>query len=341
MWKHYLIGLLVSLAAVYFFFRAAPPGQMLSALGQLQLWYLIPATAIYILSYVFRAIRWHYLMLPVAPVRFRPLFAALMIGFLGNNLLPAHLGEVVRAIVLGRSEKVSKSATMATVVLERIYDGLTVLFMLLLVLMFVDLPLGKAPGSLISSGNLRYAGWLGLALFGGLLVVLQALRWQRNLAMRIISWCLRPMPERLSQRLLNACDSFADGLAVARARDLAWIGVYSLLTWGVLALWAWVLILAFGVQLGFMAGVLMEVVLALALLIPAAPAFVGTFHLAAAATLAFMGANPGVAGSYAMVLWLDHFVSTTILGMYYLWNMGLGWRALMGKNNDNNDPKNK
>lgn len=74
-----------------------------------------------------------------------------------------------------------------------------------------------------------------------------------------------------------------------------------------------------------MAGVLMEVVLALALLIPAAPAFVGTFHLAAAATLAFMGANPGVAGSYAMVIWLDHFVSTTLLGMYYLWRLGLGW----------------
>ena len=61
------------------------------------------------------------------------------------------------------------------------------------------------------------------------------------------------------------------------------------------------------------------------MLIPAAPAFVGTFHLAAAATLAFMGANPGVAGSYAMVLWLNHFVSTTLLGLYYLWRLGLGW----------------
>jgi len=331
MWKQYLVGLLVSLAAVYFFFKAAPPDQMLASMDQLNPWWLIPCTLVYIVSYCFRAIRWHFLMLPVARVGFRPLFAALMIGFLGNNILPAHLGEVVRAIVLGRTEGVSKSATMATVVLERVYDGLTVLFLLLVVLLFVDLPSGQVEGSLITTANLRSAGWLGLALFAGLLAVLQAFRWQRAASLRFMAWLLRPVPERFSVKLLEAVDSFADGLALARARDLIWIGVYSLCTWLSLALWSWLFILAFGIDLGYMAGVLMEVVLALALLIPAAPAFVGTFHLAAAATLAFMGANPGVAGSYAMVLWLNHFVSTTLIGIYYLWRTGLGWGTLTGK----------
>ena len=331
MWKQYLIGLLVSLAAVYFFFKAAPPQQMLASLGQLNPWWVIPATAVYIASYCFRAIRWHYLMLPVGRVRFRPLFAALLIGFLGNNILPAHLGEVVRAMVLGRMENLSKSATMATVVLERVYDGLTVLFMLLVVLLFVDLPSGQVEGSLITTASLRTAGWLGLALFAGLLAILQAFRWQRAASLKLLAWLMRPVPERFSHKILAATDSFADGLALARARDLIWIGVYSLCTWGALAVWSWLFILAFGIDLNIMAGVLMEVVLALALLIPAAPAFVGTFHLAAAATLAFMGANPGVAGSYAMVLWLNHFVTTTLLGIYYLWRLGLGWGTLAGK----------
>ena len=321
----------MSLAAVYLFFRAAPPGQMLASLNQLNLWWLIPATIIYVFSYCFRALRWHYLMRPIARVKFSPLFSALMIGFLGNNILPAHLGEVVRAIVLGRSQGVSKSATMATVVLERIYDGLTVLFMLLLVLLFVDLPVGQVKGSLITTESLHTAGWLGLALFAGILIALQAFRWQRAVSLRVMGWLMRPLPERFSGKILSACDSFCDGLALARARDLVWIGFYSLCTWAVLAVWSWMFILAFGIHLGIMAGVLMEVVLALALLIPAAPAFVGTFHLAAAATLAFMGANPGVAGSYAMVLWLDHFVATTLLGIYYLWRLGLGWGALTGK----------
>ena len=94
---------------------------------------------------------------------------------MGNNILPAHLGEVVRAIVLGRTEGVSKSATLATVVLERVYDGLTVLFMLLIVLLFVDLPVGQVKGSLITTENLHTAGLAGTGPVP-----------------RACSWCCRP-----------------------------------------------------------------------------------------------------------------------------------------------------
>jgi uncharacterized protein (TIRG00374 family) len=328
MWKHYLAGGLISLAAVYFFLRAVPLAEMGRALAGMKLIYLLPCLALYIVSYVFRALRWHYLMRPVARVSFKPLFAALMIGFLGNNILPAHLGEFARAFVLGRHEKVSASATFATIVLERVYDGLTVLFLLLLVLLFMDLPEGRVAGSVITLDGLRLAGWLGLLLFAGLLVLLQALRWQRQRCLRLCGYCCRPLPARWGERLVSMLDAFADGLSLARASDLCFVALYSLLTWVLLGLWAWSLFPAFGLSLGPMAGMLMEVVVALALLIPSAPAFVGTFHLAAAATLGFMGAAAGIAGSYAMALWLVHFVSTSLLGLFYLWRLGLGLSAL-------------
>lgn len=331
MWKQYLVGLAVSLAAIFLFLKAAPPGQMLSAMADMQLIYLLPAAAIYLVSFVFRALRWHYLMRPVADVRFRSLYAALMIGFLGNNILPAHLGEVVRAYVLGRQENVSKSATFATVVLERVYDGLTVLFLLLVVILFMDLPEQARGDSVISGAGLRAAGWLGLVLFAGLMAALQFLRWQRQRSLKIMAVCLTPLPQNWRGKFLDAADSFCDGLAVARARDLGFVALYSLATWLSLGIWAWSLFPAFHLDLGPMAGILMEVVVALALLIPSAPAFVGTFHLAAAATLGFMGADPGVSGSYAMALWLVHFVTTTAVGLFYLWRLGLGWRALTGK----------
>jgi uncharacterized protein (TIRG00374 family) len=331
MWKHYLIGIIISLAAGYLFVRAVPLDEMGQALGAMDPIYLLPNVALYLLSYVVRAWRWHFLMRPVARVKFRPLLAALMIGFLGNNLLPAHLGEVVRAYVLGRSENVSKSATFATVVLERVYDGLTVLLLLMVVLIFMDLP--KSPGgdTAITAETLRLAGWAGLALFGGLMVCLQFLRWQRARAMNVCRFCLKPLPQGVSGKVLNMLDAFADGLSLSRPLDLLWIGLTSLGVWILLGAWAWSLFPAFGLDLGIMAGVLMEVVMALALLIPSAPAFIGTFHLAAAATLSFMGASGAVAGSYAMVLWLVHFVSTNLMGIYFLWQQGLGWSALTGK----------
>jgi uncharacterized protein (TIRG00374 family) len=331
MWKHYLIGIIISVTAGWFFLRAVPLDQMGQAMKAMDPIYLLPNLAFYLLSYVIRAWRWHFLMRPVARVKFKPLFSALMIGFLGNNLLPAHLGEFVRAYVLGRSENVSKSATFATVVLERVYDGLTVLFLLMLVLIFMDLPQGSVDGTVLTAGTLRAAGWAGLALFGGLMVFLQFFRWQRAGAMKVCRFCLRPLPEGLAGKALGMLDAFADGLALARPLDLLWIGLTSLGVWLALGAWAWCMFPAFGLSLGFMAGLLMEVVMALALLIPSAPAFIGTFHLAAAATLSFMGASGAVAGSYAMVLWMVHFVSTSAMGLYYLWRQGLGWRALTGK----------
>lgn len=329
MWKKYLLGAVISLAALYFFFSTVTLGDLTQALGHMNPWWLIPSTLLLAGAFGLRAVRWHFLMRPVARVGLRSLFAALMVGFLANNILPAHLGEVVRAMVLGREEKVSTSATLATVVLERVYDGLAVVLLLLLVLLFLDRP-GAAVEGAITLDGLRTAGWVGLAFFLGVLVVLQAFCFWRGPSLKVLGWCCRPLPAKLSGPIMSFAGSFADGLAVARATDLMWIAVYSMVIWGVYGLWAWSLLPAFGLNLGFWAGALVEVVVALALIIPAAPGFVGTFHIAASSALLFFGVDATVAASYAMVLWLLHFVFTSLVGLYYFWRLGLGWGDLTG-----------
>ncbi|MEN6438169.1 MAG: lysylphosphatidylglycerol synthase transmembrane domain-containing protein [Syntrophobacter sp.] len=326
--RQVLFGLLVSAGAVYLFLRVVDLGQMAEALARMHPLYLIPCTAIYLVSFAFRVLRWQYLMKPVARVGFRSLLSAFFIGALGNNLLPAHMGELVRAYVVGRKEGVSKSAVLATVVLERVYDGLTVLFMLLVVLLFMDMPERGVEGSVLTAQGLRAAGWLALLLFAGLMAGLQFLRWKRRHMLLFLSFCLRPLPEKFRDRALEMAGSFADGLEVTRAGDLLWVIIYSLLTWGFLGLWAWSLFPAFDLQLGLMAGFLLEVVIALALLIPSAPAFLGTFHMAAAFTLGYLGAPSGKAGSYAIILWMVNFLCTSLLGIYFLWRGGMGLRAL-------------
>ncbi len=327
MWKHYLLGGLVSLAAIYVFVSKVPLAEMGRILAGIRWPWLLPCAALYLLSYLFRALRWHYLLRPVGRVPLARCFAALMVGFLGNNLLPAHLGEVVRAYVVGRKQNLSASAALATVVLERVYDGLTVLLLLLMVLLFMDLPSQKIAGT-FSAADLRQWGLWGLALFAGLLVALQVFRWQRQRALKVCAFCCRPLPETWGKLILQALDSFADGLALSRGADLAWIGFHSLLTWLTLCAWAWSLFPAFGLHFGFLAGVLLQVVLALALLIPAAPGFLGVWHLAATAVLAFMGQPTALGGAYATALWAVHFVVSSAVGAYCLWRLGLGLGAL-------------
>ena len=319
MWKNYLIGLAISVVTLVVFFKQASPGQIWQAFGQVDLWLLGPVTATYLASFVLRALRWRYLMRPVAEVGFGPLLSALVIGFLGNNILPAHLGELVRAVVLGRQARVSASAVMATVVMERVWDGLTILLLLGVVLMFIDVP-----------PWVRMGGWAGLAFFGGAMIFLQMFRWQRQRCMKLLGFCLRPLPARWSTGLLGMAQSFADGLAVARATDLAFIAGYSLVLWLTLSLCAWLLMIAFGFDLGFMSAVFLEVLVALALIIPAAPGFVGTFHMGAQVALVMFGVAAAAAGSYAMLLWLIHFVPTTVIGLYFLKKSGLGWAGLTG-----------
>lgn len=331
MWKQYLIGLAVSLAALYFFFRATSLQDMAHAFSRMDLVWLLPNLALVALAFFLRTPRWQVLMRPVARLGLGRLFQALMVGFLANNILPAHLGEVVRAFAVGRNTTTGTSAVLATIVLERIFDGLTVLLMLLLVLLFLDLPQGAVAGSYLSLESLRWGGWVGLALFLGLLAVLQLFRWQREAGLRVLGKVLRFLPETLQQRCLGAADSFCQGLALSRPRDLALTGLYSLVVWGTYGLWAWSLLPAFGISTGFWSALLVEVVIALALIIPAAPGFVGTFQLAASSSLVLLGVDAGLAASYAMMLWLVHFVFTTIVGLWCLWRLGMGWSVLTGR----------
>lgn len=317
MWKNYIIGVVLSVATLLVFFKQASPGQIWQAFEQVNPWMLIPVTAVYLSSFVLRALRWRYLMRPVAEVGFMPLLSALMIGFLGNNILPAHLGEVIRAVVLGRDAKVSASSAMATVVMERLFDGLTILLLLGVVLMVMDVPHWVHMG-----------GWAGLGFFGGIMLLLQAFRWQRQRSMRLLAFLLRPLPERFSTRMLGMTESFVDGLAVTKASDLAFISAYSLVLWVTLSFCAWLLMKAFGLEQSFIIAVFLEVLVALALIIPAAPGFVGTFHVGAQIALVMAGVAAQLAGSFAMLLWLIHFIPTTLVGLYFLKRSGMRWTNL-------------
>jgi hypothetical protein len=331
MWKQYFIGLAVSVAALYLFFQTTSLNELADALSGMDPRWLLPSTLLLALGFFLRAVRWRVLMRPVGQAPLSLLFDCLMVGFLANNILPAHLGELVRAYTLGKRTEYGFSGPLATVVLERIYDGLTVLLMLLLVLLFLDMPEGAVSGSHLSLESLRWGGWTGLLLFAGLLVLLQFFRWQRGRSLKILASVLRFLPDSLREKVLASADSFAQGLAVSRLSDLVQSGLYSLAVWVVYSFWAWSLLPAFGLDLGFWSGVLVEVVLALALIIPAAPGFVGTFHVAGSASLIFLGVPGPVAASYAMMLWLIHFVFTVVVGLICLWRLGLGWSALTGR----------
>jgi uncharacterized protein (TIRG00374 family) len=99
------------------------------------------AVILSIVTNIVRTYRWKHIINPVKNISIPSLFSGVSIGYMANNLLPARLGEFVRAYIMGKKEGISKSATLATIVLERIFDGLALLFFLGIIAVLFSLPL--------------------------------------------------------------------------------------------------------------------------------------------------------------------------------------------------------
>ncbi|MCL5961132.1 MAG: flippase-like domain-containing protein, partial [Chloroflexi bacterium] len=121
-WKFWL-GLAVSCVFLYLAFRGQDFGQIGRAIRKANYVYVLPALAAYFAGIWIRAMRWRYLLSPVADRPARRLFPVVVIGYMANDILPVRMGELVRAYVLGEREQISKSATLATILVERIFDG--------------------------------------------------------------------------------------------------------------------------------------------------------------------------------------------------------------------------
>jgi hypothetical protein len=140
--KRNLFSVAIIALIVYVFYRMHLDWtKLFDDLKHYDLIYLFPALVVYLFGYYIRGGRWVVLLSPVKKCRFNSLFPTLLIGFMMNNVLPARLGEFIRAYLNGKKEGISSSASLATIILERLFDGLTMVLVLTFALKFGHLPL--------------------------------------------------------------------------------------------------------------------------------------------------------------------------------------------------------
>ena len=125
-WR-FLIGVGVSLILLLVLLYQVDLSEVGEALTSANYLYLAPSIALYFVAVYFRAVRWRYLLSPLKVLRVGRLYTVVVIGYMANNLLPARLGELVRAYYLARREPINASSALGTVAVERVYDGMTLL----------------------------------------------------------------------------------------------------------------------------------------------------------------------------------------------------------------------
>ncbi|HUG42159.1 MAG TPA: lysylphosphatidylglycerol synthase transmembrane domain-containing protein [Longimicrobiales bacterium] len=321
-WKG-LLGIGISLALLYYAFRGVDFGEVISRVREADLWLLVAAGLMATTVFPLRAFRWGPLLRPLhATTTFHSRFAATCIGFMANNLLPARMGEFARAYALSRLEPVRASASFGSLVVERVFDGVTVVALLLVALSWPSFP--------EFSGRDFGGAATGLALavavaFGLLLLMVHAPARSLVLFQGTIG---RILPKTVRRPIADALVAFLEGVAAIRDWRIVLLTLgWSLVVWGAGAVAFWIGFRAFGLDVPFLGAVFLQSVIALAVSLPSAPGFFGLFEAGARIGLVEVwGVESSPAVAFALGFHIAGFIPITALGLYYVWRLGLSWR---------------
>jgi uncharacterized protein (TIRG00374 family) len=284
-------------------------GELTAALSAADWRLIVPAIGLYFVGVWLRSARWG-LLLPEHAVTTPTLFKALVVGFTVNNLLPLRMGEIARAYLLARWCKIPYGATVASLLVERVLDGLSLAMLLL-----VALRLTPAPGYLLIVGVLAAAGFLT----GAALLALAA--WRASAVILMANLLSRVLPTRLGDIINRLATSFARALTLVHdpARLVRLLGL-SLLAWCFELGLFFVLLLSFGLPASYPLALLVGSAANFATLVPSSPGYVGTFDGVLINVLRdAAGVAAGQAAAYDVIVHASLFLPVVLVGTLVLW----------------------
>ena len=320
-----LVGIAVSVALLAWALRDVSLTDVLSHTRSAKPGPLAIAVVLATITFPLRLVRWRLLLRDEngQPYRVGPLWHAIALGFMANNLLPLRAGEVVRSYTAARLAPARFTTVISSVAVERIFDGLTVVALLTLALLRSDLPSSVAVGGTSIAQLARLGGIAGLiALLGASGVVAAPLT-----AERVVRRVLRHTP--LADRIVDLIEGVRQGLTVLRSPSrLLRVTFWSLVLWLINGLAFYVGFAAFDIPVSYTGALLLQGLLVLGISIPSTPGFFGPFEAVIVAVLALYGVSGSLAFSYAISFHVTTFVPITLLGLWSMARTPEGLRAL-------------
>ncbi len=324
-------GLIVSAVFLYLVLRKIDYNQLWQVLIKANYWWLIPGVAVYFVALWARSWRWHYLLRPMKAIPTPTLFPIVAMGYAGNNIFPARAGEVIRAVVLKRNESVAISASLATIIIERMFDGIVMLGFVFVNLVELSSLTGVSVDIVgFHLGIREIAIWGSVVFFGALLVFLVAAMFPTPTD-RLVTWLVEHLfPVRAREKTLGIIRRFLEGLkSLSSPLDVLMVFFTSVVIWLLETVKYWFVMHAFNFSVSFFALMLMNGVVNLATTIPSAPGYLGTFDLPGIAVLQAYKVPYEIAASYTFVLHFALWFPVTALGLYYMVREGISWTEAM------------
>lgn len=270
--------------------------------------FIVIASVFYMSSFVPRALRWKVIMRKRRDVKIRKSFSYVLIGWMGNNIFPARAGEVLRAYVSGAKERIGTSFSLATILVERIFDVLTLTLFLVSMALIAPFPSWVRDAVTCASFVLM----LGIA---ALFLIVR----------------LRGGPLRKVNILKKKMDSFIDGIRSTDKRAYPLILILSIISWLFEVMTFYSVGIATGINISIFAAAFALVVVNLGIVIPSSPGYVGTFHFFCILALGLFGIGQQAAMGFAILVHLAEYIPTTLSGLFLLQKEGLSISKMSDK----------
>ena len=299
-----IIGSFISMIGLWYALRQFNFTEFVSALSDVNYWYLVGAIVVQFSAIWFRALRWKWLLSPIKGIPTKPLFDATMIGYFGNNVLPLRMGELLRAYVVSYKYEIPTSQVIGTLVVDRILD-LIALTVFAIFFLFNSELMNIPQWIIIIAIFITLFSFIFLIYIGGKNPNWQSIKQKYNL-----------FNSTIGSKIFDIVSNVISGLSVLK-KTTNKFGVYSF----ILVLWILYFIsfifMAKGInlELNLMNIGVLYVMLTLAISIPAAPGYVGTYHATCVAVLTNIYSVDLVASqTFAIVSHATVFIPFVIVG---------------------------
>jgi uncharacterized protein (TIRG00374 family) len=296
-------------------------GEAAAALRTANYWYIIPILPLSVWVLYIRAQRWRVFLRPMGVPPMRTLAAATNIGFMANMLLPLRIGEVIRPVLVARREHLPINGLLASILLERIFDMFTILVLFGVSALLVPVsPQVRQWGAMLT----------GLAVAVGGVVIL--IRWQERLALALVRRVCDLLPEAVGTGVYSFIGGFVKALEILDSPTAFLLAFgWSLYLWLGIAIIYALGIVAFAFAAPLLVGALVvTTVVAIAVSVPSAPGYIGSFQIGCVLALAIFGVAESQAVAYSFALHVTQSVAIILAGLYSLWTQNMSLRERDG-----------
>ncbi len=265
-----ILGLFVSSVCIYFTTKNVMFDKMEESLDDINYPFIILAILSIAFIHVFRSIRWRVILSPVQKIKFKELFPLDNVGYMSNVILPLRIGDLLRPYLVSSSKKLPYGSILATTLIEKFFDLITILTIMTFILFTSTLPT-----------EIMSIGYILIGIFALSLVIIYFLHYQKETFFYFINYLMQPLSSKKKDKIVHSLNSLVDGLKIVSSpKKLLSIFFLSLFLWGLSSLGIYNLFLSLNYNLPFHSAFLVMIMLMLAVSIPSAPLQLGTIQLA-------------------------------------------------------------